>query len=84
MKLTVTFLILLVLLSPNSDAITVEHQRSLIGHTQMVTSVAFSPDGRTLVTGYTEAITDIAFSPDGEVLASGSEDETAQLWKITE
>ena len=45
---TATLLILLVLLSINTYAITGEHQRTFIGHTEAVNSVAFSPDGTTL------------------------------------
>ena len=48
MKIMMTFLMLLVLCSPNTDAITVELQRSLIGHIDEVSSVAFSPDGSML------------------------------------
>ena len=48
MKLMMTFLMLLVLCSPNTDAITVELQRSLIGHIDEVSSVAFSSDGSML------------------------------------
>ena len=51
MKVTMTFLMLLVLCSPNTDAITVEPQRSFIGHIQGVSSVAFSPDGSMLASG---------------------------------
>ena len=51
MKITVTFLMLLVLCSPNTDAITVERQRSFIGHIDGVSSVAFSPDGSVLASG---------------------------------
>ena len=53
MKLMMTFLMLLVLCSPHTDAITVEPQRSLIGHIDEVSSVAFSPDGSVLASaGY--------------------------------
>ena len=51
MKITMTFFMLLVLCSPNTDAITVEPQRSFIGHIQGVSSVAFSPDGSILASG---------------------------------
>ena len=51
MKVTMTFLMLLLLCSPNTDAITVEPQRSFIGHIQGVSSVAFSPDGSVLASG---------------------------------
>ena len=51
MKVTMTFLMLLLLCSPNTDAITVEPQRSFIGHIQGVSSVAFSPDGSMLASG---------------------------------
>ena len=48
MKIMMTFFMLLVLCSPSVDAITVEPQRSFIGHIDGVSSVAFSPDGSVL------------------------------------
>ena len=51
MKIMMTFFMLLVLCSPSVDAITVEPQRSFIGHIDGVSSVAFSPDGSVLASG---------------------------------
>ena len=51
MKITVTLLTLLALFSPNTLAITGRPKETLTGHTSFVTSVAFSPDGRTLASG---------------------------------
>ncbi|RDW68629.1 hypothetical protein BP5796_09286 [Coleophoma crateriformis] len=45
--------------------------QTLEGHSDSVTSVAFSPDGQQLAS---------AFSPDGQQLASGSYDHTVRLW----
>ena len=55
MKLMMTFLMLLVLYSPNTDAITAEHQRSFFGHVAAVSGVAFSPDGSMLASGGLDA-----------------------------
>ncbi|KAH6714438.1 WD40-repeat-containing domain protein [Leptodontidium sp. MPI-SDFR-AT-0119] len=64
----------------------------LEGHTDGVTSVAFSPNGKQIVSGsrdttvrrwdagHTDEVTSVAFSPDGKQIVSGSEDTTVRRW----
>ena len=51
MKIAVTLLMLLVLFSANTLAITAVYRDEFIGHSDAVNSVAFSPDGKLLASG---------------------------------
>eukprot|EP00873_Tetraselmis_striata_P026675 jgi/Tetstr1/446939/TSEL_034397.t1 len=61
------------------------------GDIEVVTSVAFIPDGKRLacvsedktvgpLRGHIEVVTSVAFSPDGKRLACASEDKTVRVW----
>ncbi|KAE9400478.1 WD40 repeat-like protein [Gymnopus androsaceus JB14] len=52
------------------------------GHTGWVNSVAFSPDGRRIVSGSSDHSVRVwvAFSPDGRMIVSGSDDHSVQFW----
>ena len=43
-----------------------------------VTSVAFSPDGNTILSG--KEVYSVAFSPDGKTILSGSGDKAIKVW----
>ena len=67
------------------DATTGRLLRSFEGHSDEVTSVAFSPGtGRLIGTfeGHSGGVTSVAFSPDGTRVVSGSRDKTLKLWDV--
>ena len=51
MRITVTFLMILALFSPNALAVAESPVAKFVGHTDRVRSVAFSPDGSLLASG---------------------------------
>jgi WD40 repeat protein len=55
----------------------------LVGHTACVGGVAWSSDGKRILTGGNDGgIHAAAFSPDGKRLLSGGDDKTAIVWDI--
>jgi WD40 repeat protein len=71
--------------------------RTLTSYTGQVTSLAFSPDGKTLAGGrrlwdvatgqeiensHTGFVHSVAFSPDGHLLASGDYDKKVRIWDL--
>ncbi|KAG1733753.1 WD40-repeat-containing domain protein, partial [Suillus lakei] len=76
------------------DANTTELVATLKGQTSFVHCLAWTTDGKTLISGtttwkeiavldaHTTSVTAIAISPNGRILASTSSDRTARLWNL--
>ncbi|KAJ7634820.1 WD40-repeat-containing domain protein [Roridomyces roridus] len=73
-------------------------EQSLVGHTQYIKAIAWSPDGKLITVclwhaqtgavvgmsheGHTDAVTSVAWSSDGFFVASASIDNSVCLWKV--
>ncbi|MEJ2118418.1 MAG: hypothetical protein P8Y36_11230 [Alphaproteobacteria bacterium] len=62
------------------DVATGEELRTFRGHSSHVNSVAFSPDGSTVVSG--GAGETLAILPDGRTVITGSADYSLKLWDV--